>query len=197
MVYEDVLRYIYSCGSDNVTVFGGLYEGGYHIQQVPEELAHAIVVISRYRTKTYLEIGAAAGGTARVFWDFGIARDIFIIDDNRHPKAFVRKIILPMAHEWIGNSQSIACYKQLEQWDTRFDLVFVDADHSYDAVRHDCEMVLQFMSSPSILMLHDTIYCDGPKRMRDEINAGRIKKLKEIAHCGNRLGLTLFFYCPD
>lgn len=196
LVYEDVLEYIRRCGSDNLSVFGGLFEGGYHIQQVPEELAQAIMILERYRTHTYLEIGAAAGGTARTLKDLGIAHEIFVIDDNKHPKHWVRKFILPCT-EWIGDSHSEECRAQLERWGRQFDLVLIDGDHNYEGVRSDLNLVLPFMAPWSILMLHDTVCTDGPKLLREEIRSGAYRGLTEIAHCGDRLGLTLFLYSAD
>ena len=36
---EEILRYVHQGGSDNLTVFGGMYQGGYYVQQSPEELS--------------------------------------------------------------------------------------------------------------------------------------------------------------
>ena len=52
----------------------------------------------------------------------------------------------------------------------KFDVIFIDADHSYDGVLKDYENSLKCMDSGYII-LHDinSLYCDGVVRLWNEI----------------------------
>ncbi len=65
-------QFILDAGSDNLGVFGGIYEGGIHCQQIPDEIAPCILTIleSGESIKSYLEIGVAAGGSTFLFNHF-------------------------------------------------------------------------------------------------------------------------------
>ena len=90
---EEIESVVRSFGSDSLKVVGGDFEGGIHLQQVPDEISHCISDLLKLQNqktikgiKSFLEIGSAAGGNAFIFnhW-FDIERTV-IIDDNKHPK---------------------------------------------------------------------------------------------------------------
>ena len=80
-------------GSDNLQVFGGTFEGGIHLQQIPDEIAPCLNDIET-DVKNILEIGSAAGGMAWLFNHVFNPDNIVIIDDNQHHKHILRKVIL-------------------------------------------------------------------------------------------------------
>ena len=52
-----------------------------------------------------------------------------------------------------------------------FDLVFIDADHSYPAVKRDVEIVRDWLRDGGVLAFHDTTYFEGVSRVVGEILA--------------------------
>jgi cephalosporin hydroxylase len=174
---EEIEQFILSAGSDSLQVFGGTYEGGIHIQQVPDELAACIKAIldSGETIGAMLEIGVAAGGTTVVlnlflmpgnFGDASEASRITLIDDNQHPKAAWRPNILVGINrrEIIGNSRDQTI---IDQVTGPFDLLLIDGDHSYKGVTADINNYLPFLKDGGFLVLHDsatTIWgCEVPK----------------------------------
>lgn len=186
-----ILEAILAAGSDDVHMFGGRYDGGLHIQQVPEELADAVMDLQGRPYQKYLEIGAAAGGTARILRDLLEIPNVYVVDDNKHPKHGLRATILPDAVEWIGNSHDPACARQLAEWGCQFDLVLIDADHAYAAVRADLDLVQKFLAPDAVVMLHDVACSPGPKRLWQEIADGQHCGYSAIGAHGQRCGIGL------
>lgn len=52
-----------------------------------------------------------------------------------------------------------------------FDLVFIDADHSYPAIRRDVEIVRDWIRDGGVLAFHDTTYFEAVSRVVGEILA--------------------------
>lgn len=163
----EIEQFIVDAGSDSLEVFGGTYEGGIHIQQIPDELAPCVVAVldSGEDIPSYLEIGAAAGGTTYVMNHFFSPQSIVLIDDNIHPKHELRPDTLKGINrkEIIGNSRDQTVIDQVEG---PFGLLVIDGDHSYQGVHADIENYLPFLREGGFLMLHDTATniwgCDVP-----------------------------------
>lgn len=64
------------------------------------------------------------------------------------------------------------------------DLLFIDGDHSWEAVSRDLSRLEPFLKSGGLLLLHDCAAyspTEGPRRLRDEIlSAGRFRSLRQI-----------------
>jgi hypothetical protein len=157
-------QFILDSGSDSVQVFGGAFEGGVQAQQIPDELAPCILALidSGEPIKNYLEIGAAAGGTAFLFNHFLRTDNIVLIDDNRHPKAHVRPYILRdiPRKEIIGDSHADGTAAALESLGLVFDVIVIDGDHVYTGVKKDVEIYRELLRPGGFLILHDSAMPD-------------------------------------
>jgi predicted O-methyltransferase YrrM len=155
----DIEQFIIDAGSDSIPVFGGVYEGGAHIQQAPDELAPCIAGLlnSGETIRSILEIGSAAGGTTYVLHRFFAPDTMVIIDDNRHGKHTLRPEILASIErtEIIGNSRD---QDVIDQARGPFDLIVIDGDHSYVGVKADVENYLPKLRDKGFLMFHDTAH---------------------------------------
>jgi hypothetical protein len=189
-----ILEKVLMAGSDDVQRFGGRFEGGLHIQQVPEELADLVVHLQGRPYANYLEIGAAAGGTARFLRDALEVPYVCIIDDNQHPKHGLRSTIIPDATEWIGNSHDPACAEFLAGLGRKFDLVMIDGDHRHEGVAADLAMVLPHLSSQAVILLHDITNEPGVRRLREEIRNELWPGLCEVASFVSRYGIAVIQY---
>lgn len=177
---------IRAAGTDNLGHFGNGYkfEGGYSLQQNPDEFAAAVACISELLPEvgyTYLEIGIASGGTLRFIAErVGFTR-IFAIDDRGHARAgeqrgnFDAMVVKPTCY--FGDSHSRAARDWVRFIVGRADLAFIDGDHSYGGCKQDLEMVLPHAR---YVMLHDTVVCEGVKRTWDEAIAE--KKIRAVLH---------------
>lgn len=191
---ERILRYANRAGSDSLAVFGGMYEGGCYLQQVPEEIADLVYRLqaSHSRFACYLEIGAAAGGSGR-FLDTILKFDaVYVIDNNRHSRSAVRPQNLPRAVEYVGDSHSEQCRQVVNSWNVRFDLILIDGDHTYNGVKKDTELALAFAKEGGFIVFHDSIAVADVGRWTNELKAGLIPRVKHCFSIGDRLGLDVF-----
>jgi len=156
---EDVEQFIRKAGSDDIPTFGGDFEGGIHCQQIPDELAPCITAIldSGEAIDNYLEIGAAAGGTAFIINHFFPWASIVLVDDNKHSKAPLRAEILHgIAHqELVGSSGDAEVIASAEQ-EGLYDLILIDGDHNYPGVKADVDNYLPMLRPGGFLILHDS-----------------------------------------
>ena len=158
---KDIIKRIEELGSDNVATFGGKFEGGIHLQQIPDEIAPVIEFLQEKEIENYLEIGSAAGGLVYLLNDFLDLKKILIIDDNMHPKARLRSDILSDIDydEIIGNSQD---EETVEAVNIRFDLMTIDADHSFQGITKDFETYTPMLKKGGYLIFHDTVHWSTP-----------------------------------
>lgn len=162
-------------GSDSANFFGGTHDGGYHIQQNPDEFA-ALLCFLLNRCKPiglYGEIGVAAGGTTRLIHEtVGFDRAI-LMDDGNHPKHqhFAANVAKLGYHFIKGDSHSRYVADTLRNYMSvaRFDVVMIDGDHSYEGVKQDIELVTPYCSPATLLIFHDTVACPGVRRAFDAL----------------------------
>lgn len=189
---------ILDAGSDHVGVFGGEKEGGYHVQQNPDEFAALICLLSD-RCKpfgVYGEIGTAAGGNLRLIYELIGFDHAIVLDDGRHPK---HKHFADNTKEFgvqldihIGDSHAPEALKFLSGYMDRqgngkpvFDAVFIDGDHSYEGVKKDIELVSPYCAPATLLIFHDTVCCPGVYQAFQELP----NKIAEFVGENQKLGI--------
>ena len=188
-------EFIIKKGSDSLDVFGGAFEGGIHIQQIPDELAPCIEAIQELgEVKSYLEIGVAAGGTTYIFNHF-FHPEITLVDDNKHHKAKLRNAILDgvKRRELIGKSDGEDVLKAARE--QTYDVIVIDGDHLYPAVKKDTENYLPLLNKDGFLIYHDSVMKEwGVHRIVKEL-----KKNKDLKFIGeyvskkhSPLGIAMF-----
>lgn len=193
---EALIEEIRAAGTDNLGHFGNGYlrEGGYALQQNPEELAAALVHIAALPTMhSYLEIGIASGGMLRFMVEkIGFSR-VYAVDDRSHARAaeqvgnFAAMAVQPAC--FFGDSHSHACRAWIDYAVGRVDLAFIDGDHSYAGCQADLELVLPIAR---YVMFHDTVACEGVKRAWDgAIAAGRLRASLHVAGRERPLGIGI------
>jgi predicted O-methyltransferase YrrM len=158
---DEIKQFILDAGSDDLSTFGGKYEGGIQCQQIADELASCIKTIleSERPIKAYLEIGVAAGGTTFLINHFFKPEKIVLIDDNTHRKCSLREEILKDVSytEIIGNSQAEEVIDQVVSAGIFFDALLIDGDRSYSGVKLDTVLYLPFLQLGGFLILHDSL----------------------------------------
>ena len=192
MEIKEIEQFVIESGSDSLAVFGGKFEGGIHIQQIPDEIAPCISeILKSGKIKSYLEIGVAAGGTAFVFNHY-FHPEIVLIDDNKHHKAALRPKVMDkiIRHEIIrksGDNAAIAAAQDLSP----YDLILIDGDHSYQGVNADVKNYLPMLNKEGFLVFHDSARSGfGIKRMVKELKKDTSLKFineyvsKKMTPCG-------------
>jgi len=174
-------------------VSSGGYRGGICLQQIPSEIANCIAYLKDgdKTVNSYLEVGSAAGGTAYIFDMFFDIDTMVLIDDNCLDASKYRDDILADVDriEFIGNSQSKEAVEFVENLDQTFDIVFIDADHTFRGASSDVINYSRFVSSGGYLIMHDTAAAPGVKKVFNGIkNSGEFASIIEFVSGGRVLG---------
>jgi hypothetical protein len=104
--------------------------------------------------KRLMEIGSYRGYTA-LFLARHISPDARIVTIDRHPdhgEAYRNISLASMIERRVGAADR-AMFAQDES--VIYDLIFIDADHSYESVRNDTELVLPLLSPDGFIVWHD------------------------------------------
>lgn len=173
--------FVLSLGTDKLELLGGLYEGGLRLQQVPDEISSCISDLLKLNRKfnSYLEIGAAAGGTTFLLNHYFQFRNIVLIDNN----AYLKKIGQPeLRHknlrgieytEIIGNSRGEQTYEKFCDLQMMFDLMLIDGDHRPVHIDRDVELYLPFLKRRGYVVFHDTVACRGVKSVFNQMKENK------------------------
>ena len=157
--FNEIFNFVLNEGSDNLSRFGGKFVGGIHLQQDPYEFTELILFLLNrsVNIKNVLEIGSAAGGAIKVLSKYLNFDHIVLIDDNKHPKYVWRDKILEGIErdEIIGNSQDIETFNKVVAVEKSFDLIIIDADHTYKGVKKDTELYYKLLAINGYLVFHD------------------------------------------
>lgn len=158
---ELTTQYVEKMGSDSQRVFGGTFEGGYHLQQIPDEITPCIndIIDSKVKIENFLEIGSAAGGSTYLFNHVFNLENTVIIDDNKHPKHIYRSSVIKKIKcnilEFIGSSHEEAAIEFVEKLKLKFDIILIDGGHSFSDAYLDAENYSPFLNNNGFLLFHD------------------------------------------
>lgn len=203
MRYKEILKKIKSFGSDHLPTFGGDFEGGIHLQQVPEEISILIekLLYDGYKNINLLEVGSASGGMVYVLNYFLGIKKAVIIDDNKHKKHSLRQEILKDINtcEYIGDSHSKEAvgFAEVNTPTQGYDIIVIDGDHSYDGVAKDYINYMTYVNLSGLIIFHDIIVCPGVKKFTDKLkNMKTINIYMESVNKGDKkLGLLAIHLC--
>ena len=158
------------------------------LQQIPEEFSDYCTFLSQFRIKEAVEIGVFGGGSAYLQCAILLRKNpnlkYTLIDIEDHLNSFERfHNVLPPLERMIP-----ATSKDFQGKCS--DLVFIDADHSYDAVIADYESVGKYANK--IITFHD-IYAHE----YDCENGGTVRAWNEIIQKNNNKKVIVFSKYPD
>jgi len=172
-------------------------------------------LIKKYKLTSMLEIGFGRGYStlcaAKAFHDCGVQGKIVTIDPN-FDHSFLQKLNSVFPKEWLdcikfmqGTSKKI-----LPLIKEKFDFVYIDGDHSYEATKHDweatkdlynkfllfddyhlptkndpgiqCQKLIDEIedSSKELIIMDRRIFFDDRRLSDDEINYGQVLLTKDL-----------------
>jgi hypothetical protein len=144
--------------------------------------------------KRLMEIGSYRGSTA-LFLAQHISPDARIVTIDRHPdhgEAFRKTSVAPMIERRVGATDR-AMFAQDQP--ATYDLIFIDADHSYRSVRNDTELVLPLLAPAGFIVWHDYAnwgYFSGQNGVPEYL--GELAVWLPVGHV---LGSTLAIHSPS
>ena len=207
---EEILDFVLNAGSDSVEVFGGNFKGGYELQQCPEEITEFLNTYQNTEIDNFLEIGVAAGGNTRIFTDFLKTLATFLFSD--HPDPSISYDGNPNARDnnfthlknygelksFFGDSHSEEAKKWLESLNVKFQMVFIDGDHTEHGIKLDTELVLPFLDDNAYVIYHDTVVNVGSDEFDRKLKNGLITELKHekdfISETIYKKGISVYRY---
>lgn len=193
MKIPNIKDYVLSQGSDKIDFFGGAFEGGIYLQQVPDEITEVLefLINTKKQFTSMLEIGSASGGNAKMFYEILNLKELYIVDNNEHSKHTYRKENLKNTNytEFIGNSQSPEAREWVKSKSKNFDIIYIDADHSYEGLLKDLQNYISFVKEDGYIIFHDTVFCEGVKKLVNQLDNYGLKKVFFTYH---KLGITIF-----
>jgi len=145
------------------------FGNGFHFWQYPNQFNYYLKQILQYKIKSYLEIGCRWGGTF-------IITNEFLKLKNKNINSYACDIISmsPLLKEY--SQYNNFTYLNKSSFDLNgsdientIDLILIDGDHSYEGVKKDYEVSLQF--KPKYVVFHDTVSdaCPGVVQFWNEI----------------------------
>lgn len=146
--------------------------------QYPNQFARYLAHLARYPIRTYLELGVRHGGT------FVITVEYLSRFHTIESATAVDIDDVPALHEYLAQRPGVRFLK-IDTSSPRFgrairdrspyDLVLIDADHSYDACRNDVGSMLEHAN---ILALHDIVdaACPGVREVWRELRAETVRE---------------------
>ena len=144
--------------------------------------------------KRLIEIGSYRGYTA-LFLAQHVSPDSRIVTIDRHPdhgEAYRKTSVAGKIERRVGTTDQ-AMFAQDEP--ASYDLIFIDADHSYESVRNDTELVLPLLSPAGFIVWHDYAnwgYFSGENGVPDYL--GELGATLPIGHV---MGSTLAIHSPS
>ena len=139
--------------------------------QAPNQFARYLAHLSRYPIRSYLELGVRHGGTFAITVEylnrFHPLADATAVDIDDVPSMTELMRARPEVRFLRTDTRAPALARELAAHGP-YDLVLVDADHSYRAVRRDLDAVL---GQANIVALHDIVdaACPGVRRVWREL----------------------------
>ena len=114
----------------------------------------------------YLEVGIHHCGLFNKMIPF--ADNLFGVDTNPASAYFMNK----SNKVKFFNSTSASFFEEAIERNEKFDFIFIDADHSKDAVKLDFAMSMKCLSDQGILVLHDTFPINEAATSRERCDDG-------------------------
>jgi predicted O-methyltransferase YrrM len=158
-------------GSSNKDYFKCEKSGDLKLQQVPEEYSSVILKILEKEPKSYLEIGIGNGGSWMTFSHIN-KKSLLVshavdnlsyyqaigqkIEEIEFIKDFLSKDIEDVEFFNMNSDQYLLNCK------TKYDVIFIDGDHSYEGVKSDYINSIPLLNKDGIMIFHDIASIGAP-----------------------------------
>lgn len=154
------------------------------VQQVREELREFVeVLVARNYHDSICEIGLGNHGGTHALWRMIFGRVLTVeVSEELVIRFNVAETQDGRSYFVVGNSNSPRTCRmaQAKDWHP-FDVVVIDGDHRYDAVRMDWGLWHGFVRPSGIIALHDVLE-SGVMRLCGELKDGKVDGRSHMPH---------------
>lgn len=156
----------------------GAFEGGLELQQIPEEYSKYLWFLKTKKFNSYLNIGIGNCGSFMVetYIQDECKRSVAV--DNTSYGIFCNLENINNRFKWLkeNTDKSIEFFNMnssdyFKNNSEKFDIVFIDGDHSYDGAKQDYLNALKIVNDDGFIVLHDiaSMQCPGVMQLWKEI----------------------------
>ncbi len=184
-------------GTSNKKYFKANFTGGLKLQQVPEEYASLMQFVRSFQPKSYLEIGIGNGGSWFLMSYF-LKNSLEIshaVDNLSYGKQInQQKADIESIKKYLSSSISDVNFFHssstnfLTNCDNKYNVIFIDGDHSYEGVKSDYEFSKKLLHKEGMFIFHDVNSDNSPgvKKLWSELKQAYpcYKEFVEGSTCG-------------
>jgi hypothetical protein len=192
---EELLHWLRNeAGVNHSSWFGeNLFVGGLEIQQIPEEYINYLWFLKNNKFKNYLNVGIGKGGSFLVETFIQESLESSIAIDNSSYWHQNQKQSITEKVDWLKNNTTtqvefydVDSKEWLKQCDKKFDIIFIDGDHSYEGVKEDYINSLPLLENDGYLVFHDisSVGCPGVVQLWNEIKHSNCFEFIHLNTCG-------------
>jgi len=186
-------------GSSNIDYFRCIKPGGLKLQQIPEEYSRVILKVLDKKPKSYLEVGIGNGGSWMTF--SYINRESLeishAVDNLSYYQAIGQKIEeIEFIRNFLSDSIDDSSFFNMNSTDylknclTKYDVIFIDGDHSYEGVKSDYINSIGLVNKGGIMIFHDIASIGAPGVVQFWNEVKNKHKSEEFIH-GNTCGMGI------
>jgi predicted O-methyltransferase YrrM len=127
-----------------------------NVLQVYEEYLNFAYWVKGFKPENVLEIGSHQGATFLLLTKYSTGKRVsvdIVSDVNKFISRFQEK-----DSQWIfiqGDSKSEETFTKVQSFCDKFDLIFIDGDHSYEGVKSDFEIYVSLLTERGCIIFHD------------------------------------------
>lgn len=205
---RELISYLTFSAGLSITNFGGVVGSvdNLNLQQFPEEYSRLLLFLKKLDTKKYLELGVGHGGS---FFLSSLFQTNLIVCHAVDGLNYQLDNAAGFSNQQTSINEKVKAlkdYKQhyesieffnmstsdffLRENNIKYDLIFIDADHSYEGVKKDYDNSVKLLNENGLIILHDILALDcGVKQLWGELDDS--KKIQEFTHSG-RCGIGIY-----
>jgi predicted O-methyltransferase YrrM len=191
-----------TAGSSNLDYFMCEKPGGLKLQQVPEEYAAVLFEIKSLNPKSYLEIGIGNGGswmTCSYFLRHSLEKSRAVdnlayyqaIDQKIEEIEFVENFLRSTINDVSFFNSDSKIF--LDSHNEKYDVIFIDGDHSYEGVKKDFLKCLKNINPEGVMIFHDIASVGAPGVVQFWEEVKTQYKSREFIH-SNTCGMGIIYF---
>lgn len=159
---------------------------GNTFQQVYEEITTFAFWLKGFQPHNILEVGFK-GVTFHIFSQLSTGKKVAVDIDDDWRRTVSHFMMYDEEFKFFqGNSQSIEMREKVQEFCPKYDLIFIDGDHSYDGVRKDFELYKGLLSDRGYVVFHDI----DPDHVFADNYGGQVYKFWEELNYGVKTNIV-------